>query len=292
MSRAGTHDRSRITFRSHYLQEMNGRASDWSISTGDGVSLDSEVLVELLAAHHHRLIETWQGFAPAQWAHQSRNTEWTVHQTVRHVADAMERVQAAADGEPALDKNDFDPRSTPTAWLTTSEGESPRATIERFAEASTSHRATVSDRFASGDNARERTVYGSAHWTVNVVHVLWDSWLHERDVLLPLGRPAPSSEEEQRLVGIYGLLMALVPSMMFEQSVSATVQLSGLGLRTIEVSCDAGLLRSVEIPAVADAIPGAMPAAIDALAGRGDAVADVLPGAPEQLSFLAAFFNS
>ena len=271
---------------------MTGRASEWGISTRDGVSLDTDELVELLAAHHHRLIETWQGFSPAQWARQSRNTEWTVHQTVRHVADAMERVVAAANGEPALDTNDFDPRSTPTAWLTGSDGESPGVTIERFAEASTSHRARVSDRFASGDTAHERTVYGTAHWTVNVVHVLWDSWLHERDVLLPLGQPAPSSEEEERLVGLYGLLMALVPSMTFEQSVCSTVQLSGIGIRTIEVSCDAGSLRSVEVPAVVASISGATPAAIDALAGRGDAVADVLPGAPEQLSFLAAFFNS
>lgn len=271
---------------------MNGRARDWSISTGDGVSIGPEELVDLLAVHHHRLIDTWQSFAPAQWAHHSRNTEWTVHHTVRHVADAMERVVAAANGEPTLDKHDFDPRSTPTVWLTTSEDELPSATIERFAEASASHRTRISDRFACGDDARERTVYGTAHWTVNVAHVLWDSWLHERDVLLPLGQPAPSSKAEERLVGLYGLLMALVPSMMFEQSVSSTVQLSGLGTHTIEVRCDAGSLRSSEVPGVATAISGAMPAAIDALAGRGDAVADALPGAPEELGFLAAFFNS
>ena len=271
---------------------MNGRARNWSISTDEGVSLDSEELVDLLAVHHRRLIDTWQGFAPAQWERQSRNTEWTVHHTVRHVADVMELAVGSVNGELALDKNDFDPRSTPATWLTASEGESPRATIERFAAASTSHRAGINDRLAVGDDTHDRTVYGTAHWTVNVAHVLWDSWLHERDVLLPLGVPAPSSEEEERLVGLYGLLMALVPSMTFEQSISSTVQLSGAGLRTIEVGCDAGSLRSAEVSAGATAIPGAMPAAIDALAGRGDAVADALPGSPEEMGFLAAFFNS
>lgn len=265
---------------------------EWSISTGDGVSLDSEELIDLLAVHHRRLIATWQGFAPAEWEHQSRNTEWTVHHTVRHVADAMERVAAAVSGHPALGESDFDPRSTPAVWLTASEGESPAATIDRFAAASTSFRTGISDRLESGDKAHDRTVYGTAHWTVNVAHVLWDSWLHERDVLLPLGQPAPCSEAEERLVGLYGLLMALVPSMMFEQSISSTVQLSGIGLRTIEVSCDGGSLVSSEVPAVAAAISGVMPAAVDVLAGRGDAVADALPGAPEELGFLAAFFNS
>lgn len=271
---------------------MNGRVPNWSVSTDEGVSLDSEELVDLLAVHHRRLIATWQGFAQVQWERQSRNTEWTVHQTVRHVADVMELAVASVNGQPALGENDFDPRSTPARWLTTSEGESPRVTIERFAAASTSHRAGVGDRLAAGDDAHERTVYGTAHWTVNVVHVLWDSWLHERDVLLPLGVPAPCSEAEERLVGLYGLLMALVPSMMFEQSISLTVQLGGAGLRTIEVGCGAGSLRSAEVPAGAAAISGAMPAAIDALAGRGDAVADVISGAPEELGLLAAFFNS
>jgi hypothetical protein len=271
---------------------MDAIARHWSVSIGDGLSLDADELGGLLGGHHQRLVDTWQGFAPVQWESQSRNKEWSVHHTVRHVADAMERAATAVSGEPALGEDDFDPRSTPDAWLTTSDGESPVDTIERFTAASTAFRAGIGDRLAAGDNAHDRTVYGSAHWTVNVAHVLWDSWLHERDVLLPLGLPAPSTEEEERLVGLYGLLMALVPSMTFEQSISATVQLSGIGLHTVEVSCDAGFLRSAEVPADAAPISGAMPAAIDALAGRGDSVADALPGAPEELGFLAAFFNS
>jgi len=264
----------------------------WSISTGDGVSLAPEGLTDLLAVHHHRLIDTWQGLGPAQWAHQSRNTQWSVHDTVRHVADVMERTVVVANGGQGLNKTDFDPRSTPIAWLATSEGETPSVTIERFAKASASHRARISERFAQLDTARERTVYGTAHWTVNVVHVLWDSWLHERDVLIPLGLPADSSEGEERLVGLYGLLMALVPSMRMGQSVSSTIQLNGFGIRTLKVTCDARSLRSAEVTAAERVISGAMPAVIDALAGRGDAVGDLLPGAPEQLGYLAAFFNS
>lgn len=271
---------------------MNSEASNWRISTNEGVSLSSEELVGLLADHHRRLIDTWSAFTSSQWAHQSRNAKWTVHHTVRHVADAMERVTSAVHGDPLLDVDGFDPLSTPEAWLASSDDESSIATIDRFAAASTRFRRGVSDRLACGDDSRDRTVYGTAHWTVNVAHVLWDSWLHERDVLLPLGQPALSSEEEQRLVSLYGVLMALAPSMLSGQSLSSTVQLTGLGVRTIEVSCEPGSLRSAEVPAIGAVIAGAMPAAIDALAGRGDAVANALPGAPEELGFLAALFNS
>lgn len=269
-----------------------GGTRGWSISTRNGVSLDSDELVDLLAVHHRRLIVTWQNFASAQWQHQSRNAEWTVHHTVRHVADGAERVAAAVNGHPVRGGGAFDPRTTPSEWLAASEDESPSATIERFAAASTSLRTGVADRLESGDMTHDRTVYGTAHWTVNVAHVLWDSWLHERDVLLPLGQPAPCSEEEERLVGLYGLLIALVPSMTFGHSISSTVRLTGVGQRTIEVSCHENSLVSSEVPVTAGAICGAMPAAIDALAGRGDAVGDALPGAPEELGFLAAFFNS
>ncbi|MGK2928068.1 MAG: hypothetical protein ACSLFO_00650 [Acidimicrobiales bacterium] len=190
------------------------------------------------------------------------------------------------------DWSDFDPQSTPAAWLATSENESPIATIDRFVAASTRFRAGTRDRLASGDDTHDETVYGTAHWTVNVVHVLWDSWLHERDVLFPLEIPAPSTGEEERLVSLYGLLMALVPSMTFQQSISATLQLRGVDSRTIEVRCDAGSIISAEVPAGGAAVAGSTPTVIDALAGRGDAVADAIPGAPEELGFLAAFFNS
>lgn len=270
---------------------MAGRVRNWSISTVAGVSLDAEELVGLLAGHHRRLIDAWRGFTPAQWAHPSRNTEWTVHHTVRHVADGMDRVAAAVNREPVLDAIDFDPRSTPELWLVASEGESPTATIVRFEAASTRFRAGIGDRLAAGDDTHDQTVYGTAHWTVNVAHVLWDSWLHERDVLLPLEQPVASSEGEERLVGLYGVLVALVPSMMFEQPIGATVQLSGIGTRTIAATCGAGGVVSAEVPTVADAIAGPLPAAIDALAGRGGAVADVLPGAPEELGILAALLN-
>lgn len=284
--------RDRQVLSTHYVQEMGTRTTNWSISTREGLSLDSEELVNALAVHQRRLIDTWCAFTPSQWTHQSRNKNWTVHHTVRHVADGMERVTAVLNDDPLLDIDDFDPLSTPQAWLASSVDEPPAATIDRFAAASARFRRAVSARLASGDNSQGRTVYGTAHWTVNVVHVLWDSWLHERDVLLPLGHAAPSSEAEQRLVGLYGVLMALAPSMLAGQSLSSTIQLTGISVRIIEVSCEPGSLRSAEVPTADVVSAGALPAAIDALAGRGNALADALPGAPEELGLLGALFNS
>lgn len=266
-------------------------AVNWSISTGDGLALGGGALVDVLAVQHRRFVDTWRGFTSADWEHRSRNEAWTVHETVRHVADGAERVVAAVSGEASLDEGEFDALSTPAEWLAGSTGESPAATIDRFAAASAALGVGVGERLASGDDTHQPTVYGTAHWTVNVVHLLWDSWLHERDVLLPLGRPAPSSEEEERLVGLYGLLMALVPPMKLGLPVSVVVQLRGAGHRTIEAGCGPDAIHCAEVAANPSAITGRLPAVVDALAGRGDAVADALPAAPDELGFLAAFFN-
>ncbi|MEQ8841657.1 MAG: maleylpyruvate isomerase family mycothiol-dependent enzyme [Acidimicrobiales bacterium] len=262
----------------------------WRISTTDGVVLGHDRLTAVLTDHHQRLVETWRTFTREQWDHPSRNPEWTVHQTVRHLADALDRGAGIVTVDRSQGEPRFDPRSTPDEWLAASDHDSPERTIERFSSAASTYRDRVGERWAAGDTAHESTVYGTAHWTVNVAHLLWDSWIHERDVLLPLGLPAVSSEAEERVVGLYGLLMALVPSRSTGRSVVATVQLRGLGRHTIEATNEAGSLVSAEISDDAPAICGVLTETIDALAGRGD-VADALPGAPTELGMLAAFFN-
>lgn len=254
--------------------------------------LDPADLIGVLELHHQRVIQTWRAFTPDQWAHPSRNADWTVHQTVRHVADTHELGAGAANGD--TEGNEivgFDPNSTPDAWLDDSAGESPAATIDRFAAATTRLRSGVSNRLAADDQTQSRTVYGTAHWTTNVVHILWDSWLHERDILLPLGLDAESTTGEQRLVGLYGLLMAVVPTMLFKQSIAATVELVGLDRHTISVTCGPDGITAEEDSGAEVNITGSHASAIDALAGRGRTVSDALPGVPEEFGAMAAFLS-
>lgn len=265
--------------------------TNWSISTDDGLWLGEGSLVGLIAVQHRRLVDTWRTLGPAEWAHPSRNVGWSVHETARHVADGVERVAATVAGERDLDETDFDPLSTPAEWLGGSAGESPEATMDRLGAASMALTAGVEARLAAGDESHAPTVYGTAHWTVNVAHLLWDSWIHERDVLLPLDRPAPSTDEEQRLVALYGVLMALVPAVQLGLSVDLTVELRGAGARVVEATCHAGAVRSAEAPDAAAAMSAPLPELVDALTGRGVTVADLLPDAPEELGILAAYFN-
>jgi hypothetical protein len=265
----------------------------WSVSTSEGVAVDAEQLLLVLAEHHARLIRGWREFTADQWDSASRNERWSVHETVRHVADAMELGTTAAGGDNAVEPlNRFDPRSTPNAWLERSNGESPAATVERFDTAAHRFRDAVRTRLASNDDARATTVYGDAHWTMNVAHLLWDSWIHERDVLLPLGIEQRSPTNEERLVGLYGVFMAAVPSTLFDQPMSTTLELVGHHRSTLSLTFDGRQIICEEKPGATTKATGEHGPALDALAGRGLAVDEALPGAPPEMGLLAAYFNT
>ena len=45
-------------------------------------------------------------------------------------------------------------------------------------------------------------------WTVRVLHGFWDSWLHERDVLLARGDEHPTDGDPTVYAAAYGLFIA------------------------------------------------------------------------------------
>jgi hypothetical protein len=270
-----------------------GDANAWSVSVADGVASDPDALISVLASHHERVLDAWRAFTTDEWSRPSRNAQWSVHDTARHVADAMEQGASLVEGANGSDRlEDFDPRSTPLEWLEASDRESPADTCARYETAAGRFRDVVRSRLASGDDARSTTVYGDAHWTMNIVHILWDSWIHERDVLLPLGREQMCSAEEERLVGLYGVFMAGVPSKLFARDLTAIVDLRGHDLVTLDLRCDGRQLTCEEAPGGHSEASGDHGPAIDALSGRGLSVADALPGAPGELALLAAYLNS
>ena len=271
---------------------MTDGVDTWSVSTAYGLAADPDALMSVLTSHHDRVLETWRALMDDEWNRPSRNAQWSVHDTARHVSDAVELGAAVGPGSNDLDAlQDFDPRSTPLDWLEASVGESPADTCARYEAATSRFRDAVHSRLASGDDARATTVYGEAHWTMNVVHILWDSWIHERDVLVPLGREQMCSVEEERLVGLYGVFMAGVPSKLLALDMTVIVDLTGRDHITLGLRCDGGQLSCEETPGGHSQASGDHGSVVDALSGRGLSVEDALPGAPGELAQLAAFMN-
>jgi len=129
-------------------------------------------------------------------------------------------------------------------------------------------------------------------WTVLMLHGFWDSWIHERDVLLAQGREHPTDDGATVYATAYGLFMAAVVASMSGRPVQETLTLSGDGGGVFEL----GFRGSVTLTVTRAATAGPPAAGVaDALAGRSP-VAAVLGGLPDSsraaLARLGKFFNT
>lgn len=272
---------------------MTGSEERWSLSTVSGANLSADELGTILSSQHERTIAAWRSLSSDQWAAASRNTSWTVHDTARHVADAMDVTASQLRHEPsALAEGRFDPNSTPDLWLQHSSADSTDRTIERYEAAAVRHRECVGDRLAAADAGTAFTPYGSAHWTMLTIHIFWDAWLHERDIALPLGVEAESTLGEQRLVALYAMLMGVVPALTTKMPFQASVGFTGPANVTVTASHESGTLTSAETDRAEMGLSGELCSIVDSLSGRGAPLQESLPGAPDMLEALGKFLRA
>jgi hypothetical protein len=90
---------------------------------------------------------------------------------------------------------DFDPRITRRGWLTASAGESPGATLTRF-EATIGELLTRA-RDLLARNPGSTSACRTGRWTgrSRCCTGLWDSWIHEREVLLARSTEHPAGDD-------------------------------------------------------------------------------------------------
>ncbi len=127
------------------------------------------------------------GFTRDDWSAPTRCADWSAHDVVRHLCDCNAILAGTDEG--VLDVTaGFDPRTSPRRWPAILASESPEATLARFLDTSRGLLALARKRMARAERYDVRLPYGPMDWTVPLLHGFWDSWLHERDILLALGR--------------------------------------------------------------------------------------------------------
>jgi hypothetical protein len=131
----------------------------------------------------------------------------------------------------------------------------------------------------------------TGRWTVLVFHGFWDSWLHERDVLLARGTEHPASDDATGYAVAYGLFIAAAVASVFGDPVRDKLTLGGDGGGIFDLDSRGAV--TLTVTRVTTAGPPAAQVT-DALAGRGPAAAlGGLPASPRAaLSHLAEFFNT
>jgi uncharacterized protein (TIGR03083 family) len=153
-----------------------------------------------LGRQRRRLGQLLDGLDDEQWATPSRCEGWTVRDVIAHLvgADRFWAVSARSGlaGEPSRYLVGFDPVATPAAMVAGTQEQPASEVLADY------HRAVE-------DLVGAITALTPEQWALTaegppghlqlhgiVRHALWDGWIHERDVALPLGYEQERHDDE------------------------------------------------------------------------------------------------
>jgi uncharacterized protein (TIGR03083 family) len=162
---------------------------------------------------HRERVRRWLADLPEPaWAGATRCAGWSVTELVQHLASGSQflgyTLHQAKKGHATKLLAAFDPQVTPAA------------AASQFAEIG---RAGLLDALSDADDRVRRELEGlsDSDWQlpaeaplgrvpafVSVNHFLFDSWVHERDLMLPVGESPPLVQEEVSAVTSYVAALA------------------------------------------------------------------------------------
>jgi uncharacterized protein (TIGR03083 family) len=255
-------------------------------------------VLEPLTRQRRRLLAMLAELDDAQWAAPSRCEGWTVQDVVAHLVgvDAFWQgsVRAGLAGAPTAYLAGFDPAATPPMMVDGMRSLAPAEVLDQFRSACDGYLDAVADL----DDASWELLAESpaGHVTVRILcaHALWDAWIHERDILLPLGL-TPVEEPDEVLTC---LRYAAVLSPTFALSQGAAVA----GTYAVEVTdpdhgfalavTDSVALTDPPLPAGAPCLRGPAVELVEALSMRRPLPATTPLEWQELMVGLATVFDS
>jgi uncharacterized protein (TIGR03083 family) len=246
------------------------------------ISLDPGVAVAPYAHHRYRFAEEVADLNRDALAAQSRCSEWSVADVLRHINDVDSWMDAIWNGTP-VPFTSFDPNVTPHEFVKAGRAVPDAEVRDRFVAATPARASILSESSAERWGDPSLSPLGAVPWWMSALHIFWDSWVHERDALLPIGIEPPVLDDETRPLATYavGIAATLVSGSL--DTVVAGVRVH-TGDGTPSVAPQGGI----------DTYNTETAEVIDALCGRGSlasALADHDARAIEQLGALARLLN-
>jgi uncharacterized protein (TIGR03083 family) len=153
-----------------------------------------------LLRQRRRLTDVLARLDADQWAAPTRCDAWSVKDVVAHLVGINElwehSVTGGRDGAPTRFFATFDPVVTPALLVDAVRGWTAGEMLARYVATTEALAAAFAGLDETAWSLTGETPLGHVGLDVVAAHALWDSWLHERDVLLPLGLvPAEDADE-------------------------------------------------------------------------------------------------
>jgi len=135
-----------------------------------------------------------------EWHHPSRCEGWTVQDVVTHLVSTNGfwalSIRSGLAGEPTRFLGAFDPVATPAQLVDKEQGTPVADTLEQLVTSNDALGDAVAALDDGGWNAIAEAPPGHVPIRLVADHALWDAWVHERDILLPLERTPVEDPDE------------------------------------------------------------------------------------------------
>lgn len=232
-------------------------------------------IAEPAIRQQRRLVDTLAGLTDEQWEHPSRCDGWSVRDVAVHLhaVHGFWQISAAQGlkGTPTRFLATFDPVASPPQMVAAAPPVSNDELVERM-RTSTAALESQWRAFTDADwTALAEAPPGHISISAIVHHALWDSWVHERDMLLPLGI-TPAVEDDEVAASLR-YVAALAPALGICRGGNAHGSFA-IDAGHVQAVIDIGDAVQVRTGTGADTVDTADPAA-DPAAGmvlRGDPV--------------------
>jgi uncharacterized protein (TIGR03083 family) len=160
-----------------------------------------------------RLVETLASLTDDEWAHPSRCEGWSNRDVVVHLDSTNAfwaySITEGVRGEPTTFLATFDPVTSP-AELVAATDWSVGEVLDRFADSTESLVGLLESLDGDAWSTLAESPAGHVGIGAVVHHALWDSWVHERDVFLPLD--VTPDEEADEITASLRYVAALAPA--------------------------------------------------------------------------------
>jgi uncharacterized protein (TIGR03083 family) len=227
-----------------------------------------------LVRQRRRLQDLLGTFDEPQWQHATRCDDWRVRDVVAHLVTVNDfwtlSVRSGIAGSPTRILETFDPAAHPPMLVAALDELPSQEVYARFVTANAQFLGALDELGADGWSTIVETPAGHVPAWALGHHALWDSWIHERDVALPLGiehvEVADEVAASLRYAAVIGpaLRMSASPPAPGTYGVVASDPETAF---TIEID-DTILVREAEPPPSAPCLRGPAVALVDGLSVR------------------------
>jgi uncharacterized protein (TIGR03083 family) len=185
-----------------------------------------------------------------EWASPTRCDEWTIQDVIAHLVTVNAfweaSVRAGLDGAPTRLLARFDPAAHPAQMVDGMRALSPHEVFDQFVASNDGFIGALVKLDEQGWSALAESPPGHVPIRALAHHALWDAWIHERDIALPMGRTPVEEPDEVRSCLRYAA--ALSPALAIDDDAPVSeVQELGVVARRPDVHFTVEIGESVAV---------------------------------------------